>query len=371
LEQAAAVGEAADYGSVLGESGGGDRLLALYDATRFTLINSWEEEPINTTGNTRAALVLHLRETTSAQEFLFMVNHLYRSRDEERHKQAELLNRWAARQTLPVLAVGDYNFDWAIAGSGHDRGYDLLTANNHFAWVRPDTLVTTQCSGWPCQYNSVLDFVFTAGAAQSWRAEVEIVVVPGDFPDDNTTSDHRPVLARFWPDQQTISTPTQPARPTATSAPTSPTANRNANLRSGPGTNYAVAGNSQPGQALRIIGRNAAGDWYQLDNGTWIAAILVNGAPAGLNVVEAPPLPTSVPPTTTPVPASPTATPVPAQPIAPPQQATNCDPSYPTVCIPPRPPDLDCGEIPYRRFQVIGSDPHGFDGDNDGIGCER
>jgi micrococcal nuclease len=48
----------------------------------------------------------------------------------------------------------------------------------------------------------------------------------------------------------------------------------------------------------------------------------------------------------------------------------NCDPSYPDVCIPPPPPDLDCGEIPYRRFRVIGSDPHHFDGDHDGIGCE-
>jgi micrococcal nuclease len=41
-----------------------------------------------------------------------------------------------------------------------------------------------------------------------------------------------------------------------------------------------------------------------------------------------------------------------------------------TVCIPPRPPDLDCGEISYRRFQVLSPDPHGFDGDNDGVGCE-
>lgn len=48
----------------------------------------------------------------------------------------------------------------------------------------------------------------------------------------------------------------------------------------------------------------------------------------------------------------------------------NCDPSYPKVCIPPYPPDLDCGEISQRRFEVVGSDPHGFDGDNDGIGCE-
>lgn len=48
----------------------------------------------------------------------------------------------------------------------------------------------------------------------------------------------------------------------------------------------------------------------------------------------------------------------------------NCDPSYPTVCIPSPPPDLDCPEIPYRDFRVLWPDPHRFDGDDDGIGCE-
>jgi cardiolipin hydrolase len=48
----------------------------------------------------------------------------------------------------------------------------------------------------------------------------------------------------------------------------------------------------------------------------------------------------------------------------------SCDPSYPTVCIPPPPPDLDCKDIPYRNFPVLPPDPHRFDGDKDGIGCE-
>lgn len=50
--------------------------------------------------------------------------------------------------------------------------------------------------------------------------------------------------------------------------------------------------------------------------------------------------------------------------------AGKCDPSYPGVCIAPPPPDLDCKDIPYRRFQVLPPDPHRFDGDGDGIGCE-
>ena len=53
-----------------------------------------------------------------------------------------------------------------------------------------------------------------------------------------------------------------------------------------------------------------------------------------------------------------------------PQPGGGCDPSYPTICIPSPPPDLDCRDIPYRRFRVLPPDPHNFDGDHDGIGCE-
>ena len=47
-----------------------------------------------------------------------------------------------------------------------------------------------------------------------------------------------------------------------------------------------------------------------------------------------------------------------------------CDSSYPTVCIPPPPPDLNCAHIPYRNFTVLPPDPHGFDGNQNGVGCE-
>lgn len=54
-------------------------------------------------------------------------------------------------------------------------------------------------------------------------------------------------------------------------------------------------------------------------------------------------------------------------------QTTSCDPAYPDrgVCIPSPPPDLDCGEIEYQNFTVLPPDPHRFDGDKDGMGCEK
>lgn len=54
-----------------------------------------------------------------------------------------------------------------------------------------------------------------------------------------------------------------------------------------------------------------------------------------------------------------------------PTEENKCDPSYPDFCIHPYPPDLDCGDIPSKKFTVLQPDPHGFDGDNDGIGCEK
>jgi Staphylococcal nuclease homologue len=57
-------------------------------------------------------------------------------------------------------------------------------------------------------------------------------------------------------------------------------------------------------------------------------------------------------------------------PVPPPPPGKDCHPSYPGRCIQPPPPDLDCRDISARNFKVVGSDPHRFDGDNDGIGCE-
>ena len=56
-----------------------------------------------------------------------------------------------------------------------------------------------------------------------------------------------------------------------------------------------------------------------------------------------------------------------------PTPRSNCDSSYPDVCIPPydKVGDLDCADVSFTDIRVVGSDPHGFDGrDNDGVGCE-
>ena len=51
-------------------------------------------------------------------------------------------------------------------------------------------------------------------------------------------------------------------------------------------------------------------------------------------------------------------------------QTGKCDPAYPEVCIQSPPPNLNCPDIPNSDFKVLLPDPHGFDRDENGIGCE-
>jgi micrococcal nuclease len=69
----------------------------------------------------------------------------------------------------------------------------------------------------------------------------------------------------------------------------------------------------------------------------------------------------------------PTPVPTPA-PIVPLVPQNNCEPSYPDFCLAIGTADLDCGDVQWRRFTVLWNvanpDPHRFDGEGDGIGCE-
>jgi len=172
--------------------------------------------------------------------------------------------------------------------------------------------------------------------------------------------------------------------PTATAAPVAPEAtaiprtyaNQEGNLRAGPGTEFEIAGNVAAGEPVEVLYKNPAGDWYQLGNGAWIAAFLVSGLSADLPV--APLLPAApVVVEVAPVVEQPV---VQEQPVVEEQPASvdsgggDCDPSYPDVCIPPksRVGDLNCPDIPqFANFRVLAPDPHGFDKEHDGWGCEN
>lgn len=104
-------------------------------------------------------------------------------------------------------------------------------------------------------------------------------ITPTTAPTDTVPTDTAPV---------TTTAPITGTTPTTASIPADvPTTNAISNLRAGPGTDFAVVGTVAAGEPLDIVGQNGDGSWFALSNGAWIAAFLVNNAPAGLPVVEA------------------------------------------------------------------------------------
>lgn len=195
FETGAEDGESANFEKVVSNTGGTDRLAIIFNANRFRLVRSQELTHINQ-GNHRAPLVAELQEISSNRNFLFMVNHLARGNANLRRRQATQLNEWVRTQTIPVIATGDYNFDWEVNGGdqNHDVGYDNMTNGGAWTWVRPATLIKSQCSP---SFNSVLDFIFVNTLAQGWSGTSQIIVEPNDCVASPQTSDHRPVVGTF------------------------------------------------------------------------------------------------------------------------------------------------------------------------------
>jgi uncharacterized protein YgiM (DUF1202 family) len=126
-----------------------------------------------------------------------------------------------------------------------------------------------------------------------------------------------------------------------------------AHVRSGPGVDYPVVGSVSRGDAITVVGYADNGNWFnvQLPSGRWgwIGATVTE--PVGDWTLDEVDEVKNVPP-------------------PPPTPENNCDPAYPTVCIPSPPPDLDCRDIEHQNFTVLPPDPHLFDGNGNGIGCE-
>ncbi len=129
-----------------------------------------------------------------------------------------------------------------------------------------------------------------------------------------------------------------PEPPTATPAPQEARAvvsSPQINVRSGPGTQYGLAGSANQGTEFTITGKNPAGDWWQVCcvNGqtVWVAAFLVEPSGPVDAVAVAADIP-AAPPTATAAP-QPVATVAPAQPTEPPAPAEPTQPPAPTFTI--------------------------------------
>jgi endonuclease/exonuclease/phosphatase family metal-dependent hydrolase len=193
----------ADYTCILSTTGCGDRLGIVFNATRLQLIGSQELHRVTYNADQppagrcqRSPLVAEFQDTRSNRRFLFVVNHLARSDNALRRDQGQRLNEWVRTQTLPVITCGDYNFDLSVTNGdqNHDVGFDRMVADNHWTWMRPATLIRSQCNP---NFDSVLDFVFVNTAARPLALTSVILQEANDCGNVAANPDHRPLRAEF------------------------------------------------------------------------------------------------------------------------------------------------------------------------------
>lgn len=199
-----------DFGSrwgadayIAGQKGGPSRLLIAWNPSKFEKLEAMELEKFDgkefAPGLQAAPLVAHLKHQASGRELIVVMNHFARGSAELRKNQALLLSEWARKQQekAPIIAVGGYNFDYDFPKRRGNEAFDAFLKTGVWKWIEPKKLIDDNWAdrdrdGKDDYPDSMLDFTFAAGPAKEWNITSEVIVRPGDFPDTDKTSDHRP-----------------------------------------------------------------------------------------------------------------------------------------------------------------------------------
>jgi hypothetical protein len=194
LHDAARKAEGLDYGVLVGETGGSDRLMLLYRTDRLAMLDHDELLSARVHAREPAPLVARMRLSDGADtaEFLVLLVRLS-DVDKRRRAQADVIAQWARRQHLPVVALGTLPFGLA-EGAGPGPDLQRFLDASGWQWLRPARAHATSCD----RGGRVDDFVLVGGAAADWGGRAEVMFPQNNYcPDSGRTSSHRPVLARF------------------------------------------------------------------------------------------------------------------------------------------------------------------------------
>ena len=191
--------------SFVGATGGPSRLVIGWNPQVLDAVNMEELKAIDGKGfgpgNQIAPLMVHFKTRSSPIEFKLVMNKLTRGSGEVRKTQALLLSQWGKAQQVPCVAVGGYNFDYNFKTEKGNASFDAFLETKVWNWIKPKELIDNNWAdsnrdGQDDYPDSILDYTFTANwesLASKVEIKSEVVVRESDFPDNDETSDHRPL----------------------------------------------------------------------------------------------------------------------------------------------------------------------------------
>ncbi len=190
------------YHEFHGDTGRADRLQIFVKRDRYEILEEKEmsqhREFVLNKGYHRSPLYVRIKDRLFGDELIVMTNHLARGNAKFRQEQAVGLREWARDQNVAVIALGDFNMDYDYRTMKGNPAFDEMVRDNVWSWLAPNDFIDTNWSDRDGDGNdnypdSMLDLAFAAGAAKEWGIECRVVIRPDDFPDDRSTSDHRPI----------------------------------------------------------------------------------------------------------------------------------------------------------------------------------
>jgi hypothetical protein len=189
---------AADYAMILGSSGASLRSVVYYNKERLQAVRHEELDIGGEAKKSRAPLAVEFRDTAAPKEepvgFVLIVAHLNRHSSRKRMMEVRLIRRWALKQELPVILVGNMSFHWDVRNGAveHDDAFDVLVAGDYFQWLRSLGARPSRPSSGD---GTIEDFVFRGGAAKDWQAHVTTLHHDVDgFVDKGAWPGHVPIL---------------------------------------------------------------------------------------------------------------------------------------------------------------------------------
>ena len=198
----------ANFQSINGRTGRNDRLQISFNSDRLELLETKElmeyRDFVLNNGTHRSPLYVRLQDKATGIQFIVMTNHLARGNAELRKEQAIGLREWARDQNVGVINIGDFNMDYDFHTERGNDAFPEILQDNIFSWAKPVELIDTNWAdndgdGNDNYPDSMLDFAFVAGPAKDWNPVCRVIVREGDFPDDKSTSDHRPIELKVIP----------------------------------------------------------------------------------------------------------------------------------------------------------------------------
>lgn len=186
------------FGFIHGMTKKNDSSVVFYDKKRFNLVESSEVAAVASVNESQhAPFCVRLNEYLGAQDLAVVMNTIASGDMDFQENQAAALREWARGQSMPLIALGQCDFDYERQAQRGNACFHAFIRDGVWEWVKPVELSVAKGHGKKKGIEGYFDigqeFSFVGGAARDWSAEFRPAVRWRDFSGDKKTGEHRPV----------------------------------------------------------------------------------------------------------------------------------------------------------------------------------